>query len=181
MQKIIIQINNSDFNICEYEDIECFVLGQNLSTEQKRDLASALQKKEKIVLSEGKNATEECKLLKTDGIILDLSDSEHIKKDFDAAKKIVGNQAVIGTIVRCRRHEAMIAAECEPDFVAFKVWEDISEKQAEVFDWYQEFFLIQSAAVLCSEELCKQKINTDILIINEKKYKILVAINKKAE
>jgi len=181
MQKIIIRTENPDFNSAQYPDVECIVLAQTLSPEAKKKLTEELEQQQKIVLSEGFDAAKEYKLLKTDGIILDLSNSEHIKKDFNEAKKIVGGRAFIGTIVRCRRHEAMIAAECEPDFIAFKVWDDLSEKQTEIFDWYQEFFLIQSAAVLCSDEICRKKINTDILIVDEKNYKILVAINKKTE
>ena len=176
MQKIILKIERGDFETKDFSNIECFALDSSVVPAE--GIIADVQKNNKIVLSYGPNCAEHCKKYKTDGLILDLSASEHIKKDIDFARKIAGNGAIIGTIVRSRRHETMIAAECEPDFIIFKVWEELSEKQKELFDWYQEFFLLQDAVEMCAEEPCSGDINADILLIDEKKYKILVAMKK---
>jgi len=181
MQKIILKITSENFILQDYSNIECFALCSNLSEAFLKKTVDELQKNEKIALIYGENSADLCKLFGADGAILDLSFSEHIKKDFDSAKAKAGKNKILGIIARNRRHETMIAAECEPDFIIFKVWETLSEKQIELLDWYQEFFLIQSAADMCGEDICKDDINSDILILDEKKYKILVATKNFSE
>jgi len=181
MQKIILKVTDENFNLDNYADIECFALSSNLAESFLHKTIEKMQKNGKISLIYGENSDILCKKLLADGAIIDLSASEHIKKDFDSAKANAGKNKIFGIITRSRRHEAMIAAECEPDFIIFKVWEDLSEKQTELFDWYQEFFLIQNAADMCGEDVCKDIINTDILIADEKKYKILVATKNFSE
>lgn len=82
---------------------------------------------------------------------------------------------VSGLIVRGRRHEAMLAGECEPDFIIFQAWRDGLEKIRELVQWYSELFLIQSA-VFCREEgVDFRSLAADIVILNDRFYKILVA------
>ena len=175
MQKIILKIDRSDFDLSDYPEIECFAASGEIDVTR---LLPEIQKKDKILLSYGENSVEHCKKYGTDGAILDLSQSEHIKKDFDAAQRELKKNKIFGIVVRSRRHETMIAAECEPDFLVFRVWEELSEKQKELFAWYNEFFLIQSAADLAGEDVGDNLADTDILLIDEKKYKILVARKK---
>lgn len=181
MQKIILKITDENFNIKDYESIECFALTDTLASEALQRIVSQIKNANKIALIYGENSAAICKSLEADGAIFDLSASEHIKKDFDSAKATAGKNKIFGIITRNRRHETMISAECEPDFIIFKVWENLSEKQIELFDWYQEFFLIQSAADMCGDDICQGNINTDILISDEKKYKILVATKNFSE
>ena len=110
-----------------------------------------------------------------DGFVLDVSASEKIKADFDRAVKTAGKDKVSGLIVRGRRHEAMLAGECEPDFIIFQAWRDGLEKIRELVQWYSELFLIQSA-VFCREEgVDFRSLAADIVILNDRFYKILVA------
>lgn len=175
MQKIILKIDSPDFNLKDYPEIECFAAMSELDVTQ---IFSEMQKNDKILLSYGENPVEHCKKYGTDGVILDLSQSEHIKKDFDTAQRELKKNKIFGIVARSRRHETMIAAECEPDFLVFKVWEKLSEKQKDLFAWYNEFFLIQSAADLVGEDVGEELVDTDLLLLDEKKYKILVARKK---
>ena len=181
MQKIILKVTEESFKMPDYQDIECFALNADLPAKFLEETIAVLQKNEKIALIYGENCADLCKKYNADGAIFDLSMSERIKKDFEGAKEVAGKNKIFGIVTRNRRHETMIAAECEPDFIVFKVWEDLGEKQTELFDWYQEFFLIQSAADMCGTEFCKGTINTDIILLDEKKYKILVATKKFSE
>lgn len=181
MQKIILKITDENFKLENYKTIECFALDANIATSFLQKTISDLKNSDKIALICGENSAAVCKSLDADGAIVDLSASEHIKKDFEIAKKDAGKNKILGIITRNRRHETMIAAECEPDFIIFKVWEELSEKQIALFDWYQEFFLLQSAADMCGDTICQGDINTDILILDEKKYKILVATKNFSE
>ena len=72
------------------------------------------------------------------------------------------------------RHEAMIASEAEPDFVAFDVNEKNAAEALEVMSWYAELFLIQSA-VTYFEKIDKKLLDfADFVILNASDYKILV-------
>ena len=178
MQNIILKIENEDFEVDKYTNIECFAFGCQHSFDFLVKAIADIKKRNKIALIYGENSAKLCRQLDADGAIIDLSSSEHIKKDFEEAKKDAGKYKTFGVICRSRRHETMLIAECEPDFIIFKVGNELTEKQKELFDWYQEFFLIQDAANLVGEDLCKEHLNVDILMINEKKYKILVAMKR---
>ena len=169
------KIENKDFDAEKYPEIECYAFASNIVS---ADMTAQIKKSDKLALIYGDGAATVCKKVSADGVIVDLSASEHIKKDFTAVQKEAGADKLFGIVCRSRRHEAMIASECEPNFVIFKVWEELSDKQRELFDWYQEFFLLQSAAEMCGEKPCQEKINTDILLVDEEKYKILVAMKK---
>ena len=69
----------------------------------------------------------------------------------------------------------MLASECEPDFVAFRAWHDGKQKIRDLTDWYNEFFLIQSALVPQDDNLDFSGFKTDFVILDDTKYKIFVA------
>jgi len=61
------------------------------------------------------------------------------------------------------------------DFIIFQAWRDGLEKIRELVQWYYELFLIQSA-VFCREEgVDFRSLAADIVILNDRFYKILVA------
>ena len=64
----------------------------------------------------------------------------------------------------------MLVSECEPDFVAFKVWRDGIEQTRELLEWYNEFFLIQSAAQIEDDEVNIAKLTADFVIIDDVKF-----------
>ncbi len=178
MQKIILEISGKNFNPDIYPDVDCFAVNSSLDSAFLQNITTLLHSKNKLVLAIINDDISFYKQYQFDGIIADFSSSENIKNNFNELKKSLNKDAVIGIISRARRHESMVTAECEPDFIIFKIWENISEKQKELLSWYQEFFLIQSAAYMVDKNPCLEEINTDILMINEEKYNILVAKNK---
>ena len=144
MQNLIINITQENFKPLENDDFGCFILPQALSESFKKDFIEKARKEEKLCLLFGDNAVEEYAKINADGVVFDLSKEEKpqkILKDFQQKNP----KALVGAISRNRRHEAMLISECEPDFIIFKVWADGLEKSKELLEWYNEFFLIQSA------------------------------------
>ena len=172
MQKFIITITEENDELIQDSAIECYLLTSSLSKKFMSDFAKKAA--QKLVLVQGENAPALSKELGLDGFVLDVSHSEKIKAEFEKAKKEAGRDKVSGLIVRNRRHEAMIASECEPDFIIFQAWKEGLEHTQELVSWYSELFLIQSA-ILCEEDVDFEKINADIVILNDKSYKIFVA------
>ena len=97
-----------------------------------------------------------------------------IRKDFEQETATLKNK-FSGIICRNRRHEAMLASECEPDFLVFRAWADGQEKVRELTAWYSEMFLIQSALLPMEENLDFETFQTDFVILDDTKYKIFVA------
>ena len=52
----------------------------------------------------------------------------------------------------------------EPDFVVFKVWKEGFESVRELTDWYNDFFLIQSAAWIMEDGVPTEELRTDFVI-----------------
>ena len=170
MQKFIIRITEADFSLLQQKALECFILSAELPDEFAKNFVSQAQAEDKLVLGEKSDA---CLKFGLDGVLLDLSKSVNITADFK--KETVGlKNKFTGIICRNRRHEAMLASECEPDFIAFKAWIDGQEKIRDLTDWYNEFFLIQSA-LLPQDEVDFLSFKTDFVILDDTKYKIFVA------
>lgn len=172
MQKIILKIEKEEFEWLD-KDVECFILSSALPEKFIDEFHSKAQILDKIVLVEGDNAISVCKKLDLDGVIIDLTSVEKIKEEMDKTREDIGNK-FLGVVTRTRRHEAMIVSENEPEFVIFKVWNDGIERLEELVDWYLEFFLLQLAIMPQDEEVDFSKMNADIVILDTKKYKILV-------
>jgi hypothetical protein len=75
-------------------------------------------------------------------------------------------------IIPARRHEAMLAGEVEPEFIAFR--SNNTDKDADVIAWYNEFFLIPLAWVYETEGDVNKINGVDFAIVDSKKLKILV-------
>ncbi len=166
MQKFIINITEKNFNLLEDEDLECFFLNSGLDKEFIAKFAIQAHKQDKLVLTDDASITLECGL---DGVIIDLSKSENIKKDYENLTKGL-KKKFVGAICRNRRHEAMLVGECEPDFVIFRAWVDGQEKVQELTSWFSEMFLLQSA-LLPIEDVDFAFFETDFVILNDEKYK----------
>ncbi|MDR1694647.1 MAG: hypothetical protein LBR70_05625 [Lactobacillaceae bacterium] len=177
MQKIIVKIDNENDEWLG-KNIDCYIVGSNLSEKFTADFSAKARKLDKIVLADGMDAVKLCKELDLDGVIIDLSSTEKIKQEMDEAKSEIGSGKFLGVITRSRRHEAMIVSENEPDFVIFKVWKDGFDKLQELLDWYLEFFLLQLAIIPQDDDMALDKIDADIIIFDEKKYKIFVDKNE---
>ena len=160
MQKFIIHICDENFDFKFLENFECFLLAQNLDSHFIFEFINLAHKKNKLVLT---TSVVDCLAYSADGVLLDLSKSENIKKDYFKQTQNLKNK-FIGVICRNRRHEAMLVSECEPDFVVFRAWADGIQKVKELTDWYSEMFLIQSALLLV-EDVPYQTFKTDFIII----------------
>ena len=162
MQKFIVIITKENLNLLENPKLECFILSENLSSHFKNTFASKAKNLGKLVLG---LSTSDCLAYHLDGIIIDLSHSEHIAADYKAATKDIKGK-FIGAITRNRRHESMLVSECEPDFIIFKAWQDGVNKTKELTDWYDEMFLIQSALLLM-EDIDFRNFKTDFVILED--------------
>jgi len=164
MQKIIYRIDEENTAFLNALDEECYVLNAALSKDFCLKFINIAAKTDKIVLFYGENAVEKCLECKGDGVIVDFGDKDLKNKMLDLRKKL-GKGKFIGLFTRNRRHESMLVSEVEPDFVIFKVWNDGFENIKELTDWYQEFFLIQSAAWLMDEDIpAAGTLQTDFII-----------------
>ncbi len=164
MQKIILKISHEDLSLIDDQKLECFILDENLSSHFKNEFTLKAKAKNKLVLG---LSLSDVLAYNLDGIVLDLSKSKNIKTDFKTQTKDLKNKFT-GIICRNRRHEAMIASECEPDFIIFKAWQDGSDKIKELTSWYNEMFLIQSA-LYPQENIDYQSFQTDFVILESLK------------
>lgn len=94
---------------------------------------------------------------KLDGAILEYSDIDNIKKVKDARQNL-------GIIAKNHRHDIMLAAELEPDFMVLNVWQDGIEKTQELITWYNEFFLIQLCLILNDKTLKPEDFDAELII-----------------
>lgn len=164
MQKIIYRIEEENTAFLNKFDEECYVLNAALSKDFCLKFIAAAAKADKIVLFYGENVVDICLGYGGDGVIVDLGD-KNLKEQMTALRKKLGKGKFIGLFTRNRRHESMLVSEVEPDFVIFKVWHDGFENIKELTDWYQEFFLIQSAAWLVDDDMPEaDTLQTDFII-----------------
>lgn len=163
MQKFIVQICEESEKILGNMQADCYVLNSALQEEFCRKFIEKAAIDEKIVLFYGENAVDKSIYFSADGIIVDLGCDEAKEKVVDLRKKL-GKGKFIGLFCRARRHESMIVSEAEPDFVVFKIWKDGFENLRELTDWYNDFFLIQSAAWLMEDGIDYNVLKTDFII-----------------
>ena len=168
MHKFIVSLTNEDIALIENPKLECFIVSAEDNHAKK--LIEAAKKHDKLILVKGEAACEICNRFDADGVLIDLSKSENCTKEAKYARKQIGNK-VLGVISRNRRHEAMLISECEPEFVAFKAWQQGIEQTRELVAWYNEMFLIQSSVILEETISDPQNFKCDILIISATEYK----------
>lgn len=137
-----------------------------LDEEYCREFVEKAAAESRIVLFYGEGAVKTAVHLGADGVILDLG-VEGLKEKMAAVRKELGKSGVVGLFTRNRRHESMIVSEAEPDFVVFKVWKDGFESVRELTDWYNDFFLIQSAAWIMEDGVPTEELRTDFVITAE--------------
>lgn len=161
MQKII-RIDEPNEAVLGDLSADCYVLNAELGVVFSEKFIA--QAADKIVLFYGEKAVEMCQSLGADGVIADLG-AEDLKEKMFQLRKTLGKNKYIGLFTRSRRHESMLVSEVEPDFVVFKIYKDGFAKLKELTDWYQEFFLIQSAAWVMDDGVSIGALNTDFVVI----------------
>ena len=168
MQNFIIRITQKNTNLLSDERIGCFIVPDTVSDEFAEKFINEAKQKEKLVLACGDNALRFYKQFNPDGVILNTIQEENPRKYIEDIRA-QAQKAVIGAISRNRRHEAMLASEAEPDFIIFQIWKDGLQKNLELIDWYNEFFLIQNAA-WPKEDVDISQIKSDFVILDDLKY-----------
>ncbi len=166
MPKFIIKIEEKDTDFINNDDICCYIADEKSA---KKVLALA-KASDKLVL--GANI-DFCNAEDLDGVMIRHEVDEKFAKFIKPIQKQFKNK-FMGIYCNPSRHEAMIASEAEPDFVAFDVNEKNAAEALEVMSWYAELFLIQSA-VTYFEKIDKKLLDfADFVILNASDYKILV-------
>lgn len=173
MQNFIIKITQESADLTADERIGCFILSDALNPDFVAAFSQKARSHGKLVLTSGKDAVENYVRYGVDGFVIDTTrDSEPHKVLRELKKR--APQAIVGVVVRNRRHEAMLVSECEPDFVIFKVWQDGFEANRELLSWYADLFLIQCAAQP-EEPLDWKNLPVDFVIIEDTEYAIILA------
>ena len=163
MQKFIVRVESEEKRFSDKMEGECYALNAALDEEYCREFVEKAAAESRIVLFYGEGAVKTAVHLGADGVILDLG-VEGLKEKMAAVRKELGKSGVVGLFTRNRRHESMIVSEAEPDFVVFKVWKDGFESVRELTDWYNDFFLIQSAAWITEDGVPSEELRTDFVI-----------------
>ena len=163
MQKFIVRVESEEKRFSDKMEGECYALNAALDEEYCREFVEKAAAESRIVLFYGEGAVKTAVHLGADGVILDLG-VEGLKEKMAAVRKELGKSGVVGLFTRNRRHESMIVSEAEPDFVVFKVWKDGFESVRELTDWYNDFFLIQSAAWIMEDGVPSEELRPDFVI-----------------
>lgn len=168
MQKFIVKIENN-LPLPAGEDICCYLADEQTDAALVNQAALG----NLLVLGCGTQAAEICKKYNLDGALVEIDEKQPVKKQVAAFLEKIGPKKFWGALIRPSRHIAMLAAETEPDFVAFCA--DGADAGAEdIVKWYNELFLIQSAAVY-RENLPDSFLSAcDFVILTAGEYKILV-------
>ena len=165
MQNFIIRITQKNFSLLDRAEIGCFILPDTTDSVFADEFITQAHAKNKLVLAVGDNSLDFYLAHHTDGLIIDTSKEDKPQNLLKEVQK-KAPKAILGAICRNRRHEAMLVSECEPDFLIFKVWAEGFDANKELLAWYNELFLIQSAAQI--EEDCDYTaLPTDFVILDD--------------
>lgn len=162
MPQIIQLIEKDEDEIIVSDKVACYIVAAELSV-KKIQAAAAVGK---MVLCQGNNALDMCRLHNLDGIVAKVDVSKPLKAQVKPLREAL-KKKTLGVIVPARRHEAMLAGEVEPDFIAF--YSSAAEHDADFLSWYDELFLIPSAWVASGSETAVPE--TDFVIADAKKIK----------
>lgn len=162
MPNIILKINSPAAKIYESENICCYLADSALPDALLKQLAAT----GKMLLLYGAKAGETA----ADGVVVEVDSAKPVKAQIRPLREQLGSKKALGVVINPTRHEAMLASETEPEFVAFRVNAENIEKAREVIKWYNELFLIQSAADLSAGPVDIKGLDVDFVIINSTDY-----------
>lgn len=165
MQNFIIRITQENDALIANQSIGCFILEETLTPAFAAAFVLKAHQAEKLVLCAGDKAAENYRQYQADGFVVDTVKEVAPQKILKPYREKFP-KAIIGAVCRNRRHEAMLVSECEPDFVIFKFWQDGLETNRELLAWYNELFLIQSAAQI-EEKIDWRSLSADFLIVSD--------------
>ena len=163
MPKIILNIQSNEDLVAKDENIACYIVADTLSEPKIKEVIAI----GKMVLSSGKKALDACRQYNLDGVIKQIDPTKPLKIQVKSLRENLKHKT-LGIIIPTRRHEAMLAGEVEPDFIAFSSCE--TERDTEVINWYNELFLIPCAALIASTMNLSEAFDVDFVIINAKNF-----------
>lgn len=163
MPNIILRVKNDNDKIYKDESICCYCLSDELPKAKFEEaLASG-----KMVLIEGSNALIKCQEYNLDGVMVEPDISKPLKVQVKSLREKL-KKKTLGIVIPARRHEAMLAGEIEPEFIAF--YSNDKNKDDEIISWYNELFLMPLAWV-CDTSFDKEKENNvDFMIISAENF-----------
>ena len=166
MPQIILTLNNTDEIIID-DKISCYLISDGFSAEKIKAVVAT----EKMILVEGEKALDVCKKYNLDGVVKEIDVTKPVIIQLKKLREEL-KRKTLGVIIPARRHEAMLAGEVEPEFIAFR--SNNTDKDADVIAWYNELFLIPLAWVYETEGDVNKINGVDFAIVDSKKLKILV-------
>lgn len=166
MPNIILKINAETDKIYDHTDICCYLAAASLPETLLRRLAAS----EKLLLLSGAAAADRVKELDAGGLVAEVDPQKPVKAQIRPLREKIGLKKALGAVIEPTRHQAMLASETEPEFVAFRITRENASAAAEVIRWYNELFLIQSALDLSSGLIEGKLPETDFVIINSRDY-----------
>lgn len=161
MPQIILLIEDAEDKIAVSDKIACYIAADTLPADKIKELISL----NKMVLSCGVKALEICKEYNLDGVVKEIDVKKPIKAQLNPLRDAL-KKKTLGVIIPARRHEAMLAGEVEPEFIAFYPLENGHD--AELLSWYNDLFLIPAAWVADSKE--DLAADVDFLIVKAKNF-----------
>ena len=164
MPKIILNIQTDEDIITNGENIACYIVADKLSATKIKEIIAT----GKMVLASGEKALDICRQYNLDGIIKQVDITKPLKIQVKPLRETLKHKT-LGVIIPARRHEAMLAGETEPDFIAFSSCE--TKQEAEIINWYNDLFLIPCAAVVSSPKSLSGAFDIDFMIINAENFK----------
>ena len=161
MPQIILFVENTEDKIVVSDKVACYIAADTLPPAKIKELLSL----NKMVLCCGDHAIEVCKEYNLDGVVKEIDVKKPVKAQLKPLREAL-KKKTLGVIVPARRHEAMLAGEVEPEFIAFYPIENGHD--AELLSWYNDLFLIPAAWMADAKE--DLSVNVDFAIIKAKNF-----------
>ena len=163
MPNIILRVEKSTDKVLKNENICCY----SLSAELPKSFFDEALATEKMVLAEGNNALAKCKEYNLDGVMVTIDVSKPLKSQVKSLRESL-KKKTLGIVIPARRHEAMLAGEVEPEFIAF--YSDNSAKDNEIISWYNDLFLIPVAWVCDGKNDKEKQDKVDFVMISAENF-----------
>lgn len=160
MPQIILKINSSIDEIYTSDNICSYLVGPEVPLDKLVEVSATGKP---VLMLDATNTM-------ADGSVVSIDSSLPIKAQIRPVREKIGTKKILGAIIEPSRHEAMLASEVEPEFVAFRITRDNIIKAYDVINWYNDLFLIQSAADISSEKVDIKDLTVDFVIINSQDY-----------
>ena len=163
MPNIILRIEKQTDKILKNNDVCCYCLSAELPKSFFEEAAAT----GKMVLVEGNNALAKCKEYNLDGVMVTIDVSKPLKSQVKFLRESL-KKKTLGIVIPARRHEAMLAGEVEPEFIAF--YSNNADNDNEVISWYNDLFLMPLAWQCNSKSDREKESLVDFMIISAENF-----------